>query len=478
MKKKLFTILALIIMISSHFVIFSSFNRPSMAVLGTFIGTLILWVTVDITWPSLIAILSLAFIPEVGMNTALSSSFGNSTFAFLLFTFICTYAISQTSFIRKTALFFITSKFAQKSIWHMSTLFLLSVLLMGLFISPTVLFFIFLPILNEIYDILGLKKGDKFASMLIMGMAIFSNLSAGMTPIAHVFPVLAMGVYESVTGNVINYGQYMLFGIPVGLILFVLTLLVFRFVLNPSLPNYKGLSEEDFKDEPSKMNSFPENMILFIFFGVVLLWVLPSLISKILPELSTYISSFGSAMPPLLGVVVMAIISIEGKPLVNISEAITKGVSWPALIMSSGTLLFGTVMTDKGIGLIDQLITLIQPITTSLIPSLLILFFIVVASLSSNITSHMVTAQVFTSMAVPVALSSNGQISAAAIAAVIGLCASLGTAAPSSMPFVAVSASSGWTDTEKMLKYGVLFMILTIIVSYLIGYPLAQMILG
>lgn len=53
-----------------------------MQVLGIFIGTLILWLTTAIDWPSILCLAGLAFVPEQKMNGILASSFGNSTFAY------------------------------------------------------------------------------------------------------------------------------------------------------------------------------------------------------------------------------------------------------------------------------------------------------------------------------------------------------------------------------------------------------------
>src|SRR5699024_11595083 len=110
-----------------------------MQVVGIFLGTLLLWIFVGIDWPSLLCLVALTFVPALTPADVLASSFGNETFAFLLFTFMLTYALAQTSIIKRIALAFVTSKWAQKGGWQLTLLFLLSVLLMGLFISPTVL---------------------------------------------------------------------------------------------------------------------------------------------------------------------------------------------------------------------------------------------------------------------------------------------------------------------------------------------------
>lgn len=471
--KKVISYISILLIIGSHFFCIGSFDQASSAVLGTFIGVILLWIAVDIGWPSLLCIFSLGLISDIGMDQAFKTSFGNTTFSFLLFTFVCTYAIAQTSLVKKIALLFVTSRFARRGPWHMSLLLFLAILTVGLVISPTVLFFLFLPIVEEIFSILNLAKGTSFASMLMIGLVICCNLSAGMTPIAHIFPVLAIGVYENFTGNLISYGEYMKFGIPIGLVLFVLLMVIFRFVMRPEFQDFRALSAEDFKSELQVSLSRQEKMTIIVFSGVVLLWILPSLVENIFPEFSALVNSWGTAFPPLLGVILMTTIKSKNKPLINLNEAITKGVSWPSLIMGSATLALGSAITAENINLLPDLMKMAEPVLDSLKYPIIILLLIILATIGSNITSHMVTAQVVTSFALPIALGSNGNINAAAITIVIGMLSSLGSAAPPAMPFVAIAGTSGWTTTEELFKYGTIYAIGVALVLYIVGYPLA-----
>ena len=74
-------------------------NQNAMAVIGTFLGVLILWLTISIDWPSFLCILSLGTISGLDFKSVFSVSFGSDTFIFLLSAFICTYALSKTSLI-------------------------------------------------------------------------------------------------------------------------------------------------------------------------------------------------------------------------------------------------------------------------------------------------------------------------------------------------------------------------------------------
>ena len=154
-KEVIFTIIAfLIIAIFFLAPAPSGLSADGMKVLGIFIGVLFLWITVGIGWPSLLCLATLALVPSLGVKTTLQTSFGNETFAFLLFTFMFTYAFSQTGYVKKIALGFVTSKFARKSPWRFAFCFFSAVIIIGCFMSPSVLYFVILPILEEIYNIL------------------------------------------------------------------------------------------------------------------------------------------------------------------------------------------------------------------------------------------------------------------------------------------------------------------------------------
>ncbi|MDD4081297.1 MAG: hypothetical protein PHP02_07790, partial [Eubacteriales bacterium] len=69
-------------------------------VLGLFAGAVIMWLFVDIGWPSALVIFALGFLPGVKAGDVIVSSFGNSTVWFLIFSFLLTFALKETGFLR------------------------------------------------------------------------------------------------------------------------------------------------------------------------------------------------------------------------------------------------------------------------------------------------------------------------------------------------------------------------------------------
>lgn len=475
MNRNLIIFLAFLIIIGGYIINPpSGLNEISMRVLGIFLGCLLLWFTISIDWPSLLCILLIGFLPINTFKQVFASSFGNETFVFLLFTFLCTYALSKTLFLKRCAIFFITCKLAQKGSWYFVCLFFASVLFIGSFISPTVLFVVFLPILEEIYRVLKLEKGEKCSSMLMIGLAFCTSISSGMTPIAHVFSTMAMGFYKEATGNAISYNDYMAFAIPVGIICAILMILAFRFILNPDMSKLKNIDTEFLKKDLKKADK-TEFLTVFIFVIVVLLWVLPSLTKNILPNFYSIINSFGTAVPPLLGVIALCIITVNEKPLLNISDGI-KNVPWPALIMTAATLTLGATITNDDVGIKQFLADTLSRNLSGFAPIILVLIFTIWASIQTNLSSNMVTVTVVTNVAIPFLLA-NGGVSVPAVVSIIGMMSAFAFATPPSIPHIALAGSSGWTTVGQVFKYGLLLMVIAILVTVFIGYPIASMLM-
>ena len=249
-------------------------SQDAFGVIGVFVGSLLLWMTISIDWPSVLCILALALIPNFGFSTAFTSSFGNETFVFLMFTFVCTYAISKTPFIKRIAVWFVSNRLAKKSGWLFIIMFFASVTLVGMFMSPTVLFVIMVPILEQILSIAKIEKnsGNKLAKVLYIGMAFCVSISSGMTPIAHVFPILAMNA----AGLSIDYFSYMAFAVPVGIISIVLMLIVFRIFLRPDTSQLKNLDTTSLKQDLPAVSK-NEIFTISVFMLMVFLWIMPSI---------------------------------------------------------------------------------------------------------------------------------------------------------------------------------------------------------
>lgn len=444
-------------------------------IIGIFLGSLLLWLTVAIDWPSLLCITAVGMISEIGFKSVFQNSFGNEIFPFLMCTFLCTHVLAQTPFLKRCALYFITSPVAKKGPWWFIISFFSAVAFIGCFVSPTVLFVVFLPILEKINELLELKKGEKIGKVLMSGLAFTVSVSSGMTPIAHIFSIMAMEFYHTATGFSISYAHYMAFAIPVGIITLSAMIFIFRFILNPDVSEIKNLDMSSMEQELQPMEK-KEKTVVAVFCFVITLWIFPSLLKNIFP-VAVKISKMGTAVPPMLGVLLYSIISFEEKPLLNFAEGMKKGVQWSSLIMAAGTLTIGSAMTHPNVGLSAYIIETLSPTLRDANTTLLTAAFIIWACIQTNFSSNMVTVTVVTTVAIPLIQATEGIISCPAIVSIIGMIASYAFATPPAMPHIAMAICSEWTDAKTILKYGFILMLISTAISITVGYPIAASIM-
>ena len=446
-------------------------SSDAFGVIFIFIGVLLLWLTIGIDWPSLLCLFALGFIDKFGFSKVLSSSFGNSTFAFLLFTFVCTYALSKTSLIKRIALTFVNFKIAQKNSYLFIFFFLLATLILGLFISPSVLFVILLPILNEIISLLNIEKDDKISKVLMLGLGFTVSISSGMTPIAHVFPILAINA-----ANIeVSTFEYIAIAFPAGLVLFLLTYLLLILCIRPKKDGLNFENVANLKKSLQKLDK-KDIITLIIFISVLVLWIVPSIFEFIYYPIYEFFNKYGTIMPPLLGTILLCVIRVEEKPLLEVGDAFKNGVPWASLIMCAATLALGEAIKSEDIGLITYLQTNLGNSLVSLSPIILLIIFALWAAIQTNLSSNMVTATLVGTVASTVIASTFSTLNLEATICIIGMLSSFAFATPPSMPHIAIISSSETLSTKEVFIYGLIIMLLSILVALLISYPIGLLI--
>ena len=89
----------------------------------------------------------------------------------------------------------------------------------------------------------------------------------------------------------------------------------------------------------------------------------------------------------------------------------------------------------------------------------------------------MVTATLVSAVASSIIISTGVDVNLNAVICLIGMLSAYAFATPPSMPHIAIVAGSDYCDTKSVLLYGSLVMVLSLIVSLCVGYPLATLIM-
>lgn len=449
----------------------------SFLVLAIFFSALILWLFVAIDWPSILVIISLGLLPGLNFSEVFKLSFGNTTFVFLLFTFVVTYALQDTYFLKRVAAWALNGRWSQASPQRFILAFLTVVLALACFISPTILFMIVFPLYEEIAHQFGLEKGDPSASRLLLALITTIALGTAMTPINHVFAITAMGIYESAFNQAISNSEYILFAVPTGLLIFLLLLTSLKYIWGLNLEKVSLEKVSSLENIPPM--SLREKATVMVFACMVLMWILPDFLPGLYPQLANFFKEAGIAFPPMVAAFLLSVVHIHGDPLLNIQKGIKEGVYWPSLLIVAATLSLGAVLADPDYGVTALIQSGLSPLILSLSPMMIVLIFMSWASLQTNVSSNLVTTSVVTTLLTTLVIAYDSlAVNAAAMACFIGFMASLALMTPPAMPYVAISIGSGWTRSRDAFIYGLWMVVLSIVIVTFIGYPLASQVLS
>lgn len=222
-----------------------------------------------------------------------------------------------------------------------------------------------------------------------------------------------------------------------------------------------------------------ENIILGVVFFTVFLWIGPSLIKGVLPELYATINSWSTAMPPLLGCIILFITKVDGERLLNFKEATTKGILWGSILMTGAATWLGSCLTNADIGISDWLTVTLSPLTASLPIMGMVVFFMTWAVLETNFSSNIVTTTVVSAVALSVLTAlPAGSVSVGTVVCMVGFAAGVSSMTPAGQSTVnTVAIGSGWTTAKSMFIWGGFMAVTAILVLSFVTYPLGSLII-
>ncbi|MFH1383098.1 MAG: SLC13 family permease [Chloroflexota bacterium] len=452
---------------------FEPLTSQGMKTLGVFFFTIIWWATVGVNYPSIICIALFALTGVMTPEEAFARSFGSWLVLFLIGCMGMGEALRVTGFSRRFALWFMTLPFTEGHPWRMISMFLLACTLMGAIMSSSAVCIVFMAIGVPMVEAVGFKKGDAFAAMLMMGIAWAATASLAMTPIAHAGNILVMDWIQRDLGLTINFPHWMSFGIPMGLLVYLLIIGLFRFVVRPDMSRFKEMAA-NVRDMANKIGpmKLEEKIALGVFSAVIVAWVLPGTANSILPGLAGYLGKMGYTIPPLVGASLLCLIHVKSKPVVTFHGWMADGVEWGSVILVVAIMVIGGAISDPATGIPALLTDVFQPIAAS-VPTMVFVFIAVIWVVGqTNFMSNLASMMLVYSIMVPVAIA--GQVgNPVALGVVIGAASNYAFALPSATTTTAIVTGSGWVPVGFMGRYGVIMVLPVMLLFAFIGYPFA-----
>lgn len=442
-----------------------------MKVIGVFIGTIVLLSTVDTVWPAILAVALLSRTGVATLNEAIAGTLGNWIVYFVLMSFCMTYALNKSGFTDRLVAKFMSMKFVSKSPWTFTFSLATIGLILACFMDQVPAAAFMLMFSNKVYEELGYTKKDAYPHLANILVIFAVNIGGAMTPISHSLALLGMGIYEAATGTAMSLFTYLAFGVPTGLVAYIILLVVARLLGGKTdMSRFKDFDIQRVLTKQEKMQA-REIVTVIVFFGTVIMWMLPG-VAGLFSSAAwiSKINSYGITFWAILSVVLMSVISVNNEPIMNLKEVFNKHTNWGILVFIAIGCYLGSALSNGATGINDWITTNLTPLTASVPPVIVVLIVSTAGVVLTNFASNVSTITVMTGVGVALALASNGAINPAGIALCTTMAGSCAYLMPSSFATVAMLHGNDYSNSKKVYVYGLIMMVVSSLAIGLVGY--------
>lgn len=344
--------------------------------------------------------------------------------------------------------------------------FIAAAAFLSMWISNTATAVMMLPIASSLVSERS-AASDRLARALLLGIAYGASIGGLGTLIGTPPNALLAGYMSQTHGREIGFGQWMLVGVPLVLILVpicwvVLTRVVFRLPAGRT-----DTATEDIEAELARLGplSRQERLVAAVFGAVAVLWMGQPVVSSVVGG----ISDAGVAIAGALVLFAIPAAAPGGKRLLDWSA--TARLPWGVLVLFGGGLSLAAAI--QATGLAASLAAALSGL--SVLPNVVIVIGIVAAVVFlTELTSNTATAATF----LPVVASLAVGLSADPLlfAAPVALAASCAFMMPVATPPNAIVYGSGRLTVAQMAHAGIWLNLIAIAVLITLAYSLLDIV--
>lgn len=421
-----------------------------MQILGIFLGMVYGWIFVGIAWPSLAGLIALMQTGYMTAGNVIKSSFGEANVVLMFFIFIFCGTFAHYGLSRIIAVWSITRKAVLGRPWVFTFVFLMVMAFLGGVTSATPTIVIGWSLAYVISEQCGFKKGDSYPLILIFGTAFAAQLGDCIIPFKSI-PLLVMGVYESLAGQSIPLGSYMLIVILATALCTIVYLWVAKLVFKPNMSSLKELDAKALAGSDGIRMNKVQKVVLFFLIMLMLMMLLPGFFPKSTFFVIVFLKKIGSVGICILLVMLMCLIQIDGVPVIEFKKMVGN-VEWNSILLLAAAIPVANAMSDEASGFPAALEAMISPLAMNTSPFVFVLLIGLLATLITNVMTNGPVGMILMA-AVFAATQSVGMNPTAAVVTVV-MCVHISVLFPSGSSTAALINGNEWIGTKNLWKIG------------------------
>lgn len=445
---------------------------PQAHTLAAVIGWVVVWwigepvpIPVSAIFGAVLCILA-----GVGDARTVLAPFAEPTIFLFLGSFILARAMSVHALDRRFAYGIMAMGWIADRTWRILFAFGAIAAFLSMWISNTAATAMMLPIgigiVSAMADMLEKKTGRKtdparlrFATAMML-MAAYASSAGGIgTPVGTPPNLIGIAMIEKFAGVKIPFFQWMLFAVPMLLIMYGLLFLLLYFLHKPEMPVMEG-SREFVRQELAKLGPWSRGQknSLAAFLVTVSLWVIPGFLAILWGSSAAITRSYGRRLPEavaaLIGASLLFILPLDWKKRqFTISWRQALNIDWGTLLLFGGGLSLGNLMFETKLAEhIGQGLLRLSGAGSMWAITFAAIFIAIIAS---ETTSNTAAANMVVPVIISLALAAGVNPVPPALGAILGC--SWGFMLPVSTPPNAIVYGSGLVPIVKMIRAGLLF---------------------
>lgn len=373
-----------------------------MKVLGVFVSLIYGWCFYDLMWASICGFVLLGFF---GINTvtgALSSSLGNSQITTMICGMLIAGALTQLDMTKFVSAWLLKRKIIQKSPWMLVSGLIFIAYVVGLLGVTTGGVFILWAVTLSIADSCGVDRKNPILTFLAFMIVIGLYTGNSALPF-RVGALMFGGFLTKATGLAVGYIAYTVVYMSTTFVALIVMILVAKYILRMDASQFVATDEimEQFTKE-SKATPRQICGLLFLFAFTVVLF-LPEFFPTA-PGMA-FIKTLGLPGVVLVMMMVMHMITFDGKPAISLNRVFQEGIQWMVIIVVSVVFPVVDAMKSADSGILTQVVGMLTPLSDGLgiIPFMLVTMVLVgvISEFTHNIAVGAVVIPLFTAMVLP-----------------------------------------------------------------------------
>lgn len=444
-----------------------------MKVLGVFVGLVYGWVFCGMAWPSLFAMVMLAFTGYGTVEAIFGEGFSNSSVQLILWVFILVAFWDSTGFTRFVAEWSVSRKICVGKPWIFTTIIMLVAVFLAAFTNGFATLAVCWSLGFKSCEVLGYKKDDKYVIVLLAGITLMVCMSSTIMPF-RTTAVLINNLMKSGIGYGIASADWLIFQLIFTAVTAIVFMLACKYIVKPDTSNF-GLGKDIYEDLRNNKMSGPQKwaaamLILFLF-----IVILPSFFSKEIPFIAVLnkIGIIGGAA--LCLVIINFVKDKDGKAIAEIGTICTKGTNWNLILMLVASFPVASAFKSDAAGIVATIMNVVTPVVSNMSPIVFIVSIVVIFGIVTQFTHNLVLMLVFTPVFAQLCLTINFPPELFVIIFATTCCLAMVTPGSSAIGAM-MHGNTDWVSGKNIYLSATLTVLLAFAILLLVGLPVGFLI--